>query len=286
MEKKALGKGLDALLPIRDQVGGAPSQIIQQIPLEQILPNRHQPRKEFTEGDLRELAESIKQNGILQPVLVRRTGDGFFELIVGERRFRAAKMAKLSTLPAIVRTSSDDQSMFLALVENIQRRDLNPMEEARAYSRLMTEFGLTQEILSDRVGKDRSSIANVSRLLTLPSEIQKMVESDQLTLGHAKVILGARGVDAQRQLARRIVQTHLSVRDAEKLLVRLRDGEERRSRGYRPKNGSRPYPEVEEELRKRLGTKVVIRSRGRGGEIAVGYFSKDDLSRIVEVILA
>ena len=286
MEKKALGKGLDALLPIRDQVGGAPSQIIQQIPLEQILPNRHQPRKEFTEGDLRELAESIKQNGILQPVLVRRTGDGFFELIVGERRFRAAKMAKLSTLPVIVRTSSDDQSMFLALVENIQRRDLNPMEEARAYSRLMTEFGLTQEILSDRVGKDRSSLANISRLLTLPSEIQKMVESGQLTLGHAKVILGARGVDAQRQLARRIVQTHLSVRDAEKLLVRLRDGEERRSRGHRPKNGSRPYPEVEEELRKRLGTKVMIRSRGRGGEIAVGYFSKDDLSRIVEVILS
>ncbi len=286
MEKKALGKGLDALLPNRDQVGGAPSQIIQQIPLEQILPNRHQPRKEFTEWDLRELAESIKQNGILQPVLVRRTGDGFFELIVGERRFRAAKMAKLSTLPVIVRTSSDDQSMFLALVENIQRRDLNPMEEARAYSRLMTEFGLTQEILSDRVGKDRSSLANVSRLLTLPSEIQKMVESDQLTLGHAKVILGARGVDAQRQLARRIVQTHLSVRDAEKLLVRLRDGEKRRSRGHRPKNGSRPYPEVEEELRKRLGTKVMIRSRGRRGEIAVGYFSKDDLSRIVEVILS
>lgn len=286
MEKKALGKGLDALLPHRDQVGGAPSQIIQQIPLEQILPNRHQPRKEFTEGDLRELAESIKHNGILQPVLVRRTGDGFFELIVGERRFRAAKMAKLSTLPVIVRTSSDDQSMFLALVENIQRRDLNPMEEARAYSRLMTEFGLTQEILSDRVGKDRSSLANISRLLTLPSEIQKMVESDQLTLGHAKVILGARGVDAQRQLARRIVQTHLSVRDAEKLLVRLRDGEKRKSRGHRPKNGSRPYPEVEEELRKRLGTKVMIRSRGRGGEIAVGYFSKDDLSRIVEVILS
>ena len=232
------------------------------------------------------MAESIKHNGILQPVLVRRTGDGFFELIVGERRFRAAKMAKLSTLPAIVRTSSDDQSMFLALVENIQWRDLNPMEEARAYSRLMTEFGLTQEILSDRVGKDRSSIANVSRLLTLPSEIQKMVESDQLTLGHAKVILGARGVDAQRQLARRIVQTHLSVRDTEKLLVRLRDGEKRKSRGHRPKNGSHPYPEVEEELRKRLGTKVAIRSRGRGGEIAVGYFSKDDLSRIVEVILS
>ena len=221
MGRKKGVEGTD-LLPIRDQVGGAPSQIIQQIPLEQILPNRHQPRKEFTEGNLRELAESIKQNGILQPVLVRRTGDGFFELIVGERRFRAAKMAKLSTLPVIVRTSSDDQSMFLALVENIQRRDLNPMEEARAYSRLMTEFGLTQEILSDRVGKDRSSLANVSRLLTLPSEIQKMVESDQLTLGHAKVILGARGVDAQRQLARRIVQTHLSVRDAEKLLVRLR----------------------------------------------------------------
>lgn len=286
MEKKALGKGLDALLPNRDQIGGAPNQFIQQIPIDQVLPNRHQPRKEFAEADLRELAESVKQNGILQPILVRRTGDGFFELIAGERRFRAAKIAKLSALPAIVRTSSDDQSMSLALVENIQRKDLNCMEEARAYSRLIKEFGLTQDVLADRVGKDRSSIANISRLLTLPSDIQKMVESGQLTLGHAKVILGAQGVDVQRQLARRIVQTHLSVRDAEKLLVRLGNGEKRKSQGRRPKNGACPYPEVEEELRKKLGTKVIIRSRGRGGEITVSYFSKDDLSRIVEVILS
>lgn len=281
MEKKALGRGLEALLPAGKTAVGRSSQEIQLIPLSQILPNRFQPRRDFPEEGLEQLAESVKRNGVLQPILVRRMGDGEYELIAGERRFRAAKLAKLNTIPALVRNSTDDQSASFSLVENIQRKNLNPMEEARAYTRLMDEFGMTQETIADQVGKDRSSVANISRLTTLPKPVQDMVESELLSLGHAKVILGLKNPQDQIRLADRIVQEGLSVRKAEQNLAAKPAGLQKKVK----KSEVSPYHLLEDQLRKRLGTKTIIKKGKRGGQIHINYFSDEDLNRIAEVIL-
>ena len=222
MEKKALGKGLQALLPEKKTLVWKVEQDGQNIfnvALNQIIPNRYQPRTNFVEDELEGLAQSIKEHGVLQPIVVRRKGDGVYELIAGERRLRAATIAGLSTIPALVRNSNDEKSLALALVENIQRENLNPMEEAKAYSRLMGEFGLTQDLVASSVGKDRSSIANILRLLGLPKEVQHFIESGALSLGHAKVLAGVSSPSAQIQLAKRIVSEQLSVRQTEQLVV-------------------------------------------------------------------
>jgi len=286
MEKKALGRGIEALLPSRNSVGSpSPGHALQLVPVNQIIPNRFQPRQLFEDSELQVLAESIKQNGILQPLLVRRTGDGIFELIAGERRFRAAKLVNVEAVPVIVRSSSDHESTILALVENIQRQNLNPMEEARSYTRLMSEYHLTQEALAAKVGKDRSSIANFTRLVSLPKETQKMIETGSLTLGHAKVILSIPGTARKVSFAQQIVRDRLSVRDAEKIAQKkFSSGKS----GSTPKKALAPksdFFQVEEELRQRLGTKVRIRSRRRGGEIALAYYSQEDLTRIIDVLL-
>ena len=197
MEKKALGKGLHALLPERKTIAWSVGQEIQEIPLDKINPNRHQPRKVFGERELSDLANSLKENGMIQPVLVRRIGDGSYELIAGERRWRSAKIAGLSTVPALIRLSNDERSLAIALVENVQRENLNPMEEAKAYSQLMTEFNLTQEAVAQSVGKDRSTIANITRLVSLPKEVQGFIESGQLSLGHAKVLASLHSAEDQ-----------------------------------------------------------------------------------------
>lgn len=279
MEKKALGKGLAALLP--ESEAKETGQTIHMIPVAQIVPNRYQPRKTFVEEELRELVESVKQHGILQPVLVRRRGEDRFELIAGERRFRAAKSAQLAAVPAVIRKSSDDESTILSLIENIQRSNLNPLEEAKAYRQLIDELGMTQEAVAERVGRDRASVANLCRLLSLPQEIQGMVASGQLTLGHAKVILGIKKSDDQLTLAKRILRDQLSVRQVEEL-VKKRSGKAK----SRPTAGSPVHADVEERLRKHLGTKVAIRSKRSGGELVLTYYSRDDLTRIVDVILS
>lgn len=287
MEKKALGRGLEVLLPTRSAGGVRVSgEAIQLVPVTKIIPNRFQPRQLFGEGELDALAESIKQNGILQPLLVRRTGDGIFELIAGERRFRAAKLAGMESVPVITRNSNDNESTILALVENIQRQDLNPMEEARSYTRLMNEFHLTQEALAEQVGKDRSSIANLSRLVSLPREIQQMVETGSLTFGHAKVILGIAGSAPQVAFAQHIVRGHLSVRNAEKLAQKQFGARRQKSISKKALASKGDFSQVEEQIRQRLGTKVVIRSGTRGGEIALAYYSQEDLTRIIDVLLA
>lgn len=287
MEKKALGRGLEALIPSRNAgVSSPPGEAIHLVPVTQIIPNRFQPRQLFEENDLKALAESIKQNGILHPLLVRRTGDGIFELIAGERRFRAAKMANIGSVPVIIRNSNDNESTILALVENIQREDLNPMEEARSYTRLLREFDLTQEALAEKVGKERSSIANFVRLVTLPNEIQLMIEAGSLTLGHAKVILGISGTIRQVAFAQQIVRDHLSVRDAEKLAQKQAATGQRKSTREKAAAAKENFSKVEEQLRRRLGTKVVIRSRRRGGEISLSYYTHEDLTRIIDVLLA
>ena len=286
MEKKALGKGLGALLPGHDPRSSGSDQVIQMVPITQIVPNRFQPRKTFLQEDLESLAESIRQNGLLQPILVRRKGDGVYELIAGERRFRSAKLANLSTVPVIVRNTKDYESTVLALVENIQRKDLNPMEEAHAYTKLIEEFGLTQEIVAERVGRERSSIANILRLVTLPSEIQQLIRSEELTLGHAKVILGIPNSQTQIIVAKKVLRNQLSVRDLERLIKTSSTGLKKDSKKTEPSGSHSRYSTVEEQLRKQLGTKVAIRSRKRGGELTVTYYSDEDLTRIVDVILS
>jgi ParB family chromosome partitioning protein len=281
MEKKALGRGLDALLPSARQSAEPERGDVHQLRLEAIVPNRYQPRQQFSESELADLAKSLKDNGLLQPILVRRKGDGIFELIAGERRLRAAKLAGFEKIAAVIRNCSDQESMVLALVENLQRDDLNPMDTAKAYHRMVNEFGLTQDAVAEKVGRDRSSIANMLRLMTLPSEIQDLVESNHLSTGHAKVILGLVAPEAQIDLARRIVQGRLSVREAERLLQHQSEGRRHAKRTARPPARS----DLEERLQKRLGTRVQIEKGRRGGKIIIQYFSPEELDGIVEKIL-
>lgn len=282
MEKKALGKGIGALLPARESIGGKANYQVEAIPITHILPNKFQPRKEFPVAELEQLADSIKQSGVLQPILVRRMGDGEYELIAGERRFRAAKQAGLANIPAIVRNSTDDQSAHFSLVENIQRQDLNPMEEARAYSRLMSEFQLTQEEVGERVGKDRSTIANISRLMSLPKTVQDFVESGRLSLGHAKVLLGLSNAQTQVKIGDQIIKENLSVRQTEQLLLNRIKRRVRKTQIVK----DYAFQHVEEQLRKRLATKTVISKSRRGGKIEISFYSEDDLNRVTEIILS
>jgi ParB family chromosome partitioning protein len=282
MEKKALGKGLGALLPESlPKILPIEREASQDVPLDRIVPNRFQPRQQFETDELAQLAESIKRNGVLQPILVRRKADGLFELIAGERRYRAAKLAGLKSIPAVVRNTSDEQAMELALVENLQREDLNPMEEARAYQRLTTEFGLTQEALAQKVGKDRSSVANSLRLLNLPNEIKELIGSLKISVGHAKVLLGLGRPELQLKVAKQIVERQLSVRQAEQLVV---SG----ARSTPSKQGMKrlvAYPDLEEQLRKRLGTKVLIHKGRKGGRIEIHYYEPADLNRLIDMLL-
>ncbi len=281
MEKKALGRGLDALLPTAKTTVDPERGDTLELRLEAIVPNRFQPRQSFSEVELAELTASIKQSGVLQPILVRRKGDGIFELIAGERRLRAAKLAGLEKIPALVRNVSDQESMILALVENLQRDDLNPMETARAYQRMLSEFGMTQEAIAQKVGRERSSVANMLRLVTLPNEVQQMVESERLSTGHAKVILGLTTPEAQVQLAKDIVRDELSVRQAEALVQSHAKARTPASRPVRVPLRS----DLEERLQKRLGTRVDVRKGRRGGKIIIHYFSPEELDGVVEQLL-
>ncbi|MBM4132646.1 MAG: ParB/RepB/Spo0J family partition protein [Nitrospira sp.] len=281
MEKRALGKGLDALLPTGVAKPPAAGGESQQVPVEQIIPNRYQPRTEFHEAELSQLAESLKLHGILQPLVVRRKGDGFFELIAGERRLRAAKLAGLRLVPVTIRNSTDEQALVLALLENLQREDLNPMEAARAYQRMGKEFGFTQDSIAQQIGKDRSSVANIARLVNLPNEIQSLVESGKLSTGHAKVLLGLPKTESQLKLARHIVSAELSVRQAE----RLATSQPRTAKPKQQGRAARAYPDLEERLQRRLGTRVSIVKGRSGGQIQIDYFTPAELDRLVELLL-
>jgi ParB family chromosome partitioning protein len=281
MEKKALGRGLDALLPATKPVPMPELPEVQHMRVDAIVPNRYQPRQTFSPHELAELTASLKQSGLLQPILVRRKGDGIYELISGERRWRAAKEAGLETIQAVIRNCGDEESVVLALVENLQRADLNPMEIARAYDRMMNEFGLTQDIIAQRVGCERSSIANVVRLINLPSEIQRLIETNQLSMGHAKVILGLPGQEEQLRVAQLVVSKVLSVRETEKLIGSSPVGKKRWAKELR----RTPWSDVEERLQKRLGTKVIIQKGRHGGKIVIHYFSPPELDGILETLL-
>lgn len=281
MEKKALGRGLDALLPAIKPVSMPELPEVQHLRIDAIVPNRYQPRQTFSPQELAELTASLKQNGLLQPILVRRKGDGIYELISGERRWRAAKEAGLETIQAVIRNCGDEESVVLALIENIQRADLNPMEMAKTYHRMMNEFGLTQDTIAQRVDCERSSIANIVRLINLPSEIQQLIETNQISMGHAKVILGLHEQNEQLRVAKLVVSNVLSVRETEKL---VESASVARKRGTKELQRT-PWSDVEERLQKRLGTKVIIQKGKRGGKIVIHYFSPPELDGILEALL-
>ncbi|HET7909529.1 MAG TPA: ParB/RepB/Spo0J family partition protein [Nitrospira sp.] len=281
MEKRALGRGLDALLPTIKPAPMPELPEVQHLGIKAIVPNRYQPRQTFSAQELAELAASLKQSGLLQPVLVRRKGDGMYELISGERRWRAAQEAGMETIQAVVRNCSDEESILLALVENLQREDLNPMEMARAYQRMMNEFGLTQDIIAQRVGCERSSIANIVRLMNLPPEVHQLIESGQLSAGHAKVILGLTNPAEQLRVANLVVTRNLSVRETEKILAASAIARKRNTKELRRS----PLLDVEERLQKRLGTKVSVLNGKRGGKVVIHYFSPAELDGILEQLL-
>ncbi len=280
MEKKALGRGLGALFE------GAPKEIKSvrslEVELGRIIPNRYQPRKAFDEKGLRELTESVRRAGILQPVLLRQRQDGQYELIAGERRWRAAQAAGLEKIPAIIKEATDHELLELALIENIQRQDLNPMEAARGYRRLIQEFQLTQEDIGLRIGKDRSSVANTLRLLSLPVEIQEEVRSGLLSTGHAKALLALPRAMDQMRLARQIIKKGLSVRQAERRVKQIGETGPRKMAITRRPTG---VVEVEDRLRRHLGTPVRISPKAKGGTVVIDYYGLPDLDRIVELIL-
>ena len=281
MEKKALGRGLDALLPAIKPVSMPELPEVQHLRIDAIVPNRYQPRQSFSPQELAELTASLKQNGLLQPILVRRKGDGIYEIISGERRWRAAKEAGQETIQAVIRNCGDEESVVLALIENIQRADLNPMEMAKAYHRMMNEFGLTQDTIAQRVDCERSSVANIVRLINLPSEIQQLIETNQISMGHAKVILGLHEQNEQLRVAKLVVSNVLSVRETEKLVESASVAKKRGTKELQ----RTPWSDVEERLQKRLGTKVVIQKGKRGGKIVIHYFSPPELDGILETLL-
>lgn len=281
MEKKALGKGLDALLPMTNATKPPETVDIHVLRIDSIVPNRYQPRYIFAPGELAALAASIRESGILQPIIVRRKGDGLYELISGERRWRASKEAGIDKIQAVIKNCSDQESLLLALVENLQREDLNPMETARAYSRMMKEFGLTQDAIAQKVGRDRSSVANFVRLTTLHPEIQELLEQGTLSAGHAKVLLGLQSPEDQRTIGQLAVSRHLSVRETEHLLSRSL-GEKKRA-PKTPRSGQ--WAHLEARLQKRLGTKVTIHPHKQGGKLIIHYFSPQELDGVIETLL-
>jgi ParB family chromosome partitioning protein len=282
MEKKALGKGLGALLPSSKLSQPTEATDVQRIRIDTIVPNRYQPRHTFPPDELAELAASIKESGVLQPIMVRRKGDGIYELISGERRWRASKEAGLETIPVIIRNCSDQESLLLALVENLQREDLNPMETARAYSRMMNEFGLTQDAIAAKVGRDRSSVANFVRLIHLHPELQELVQEGTLTTGHAKALLSLSSPEDQLKIGKIVASGALSVRETEKLVETSVAGKKRRNKTPH----SSPWVELESRLQKRLGTKVTIHPQNQGGKIVIHYFSPAELDGVVETLLS
>lgn len=291
-EKRRLGRGLSALIPdapilkevVPTTVSGKEGEIAF-VDVNQIITSRYQPRVTLNEESLQELAHSIREKGILQPVLVRRHESGQFELIAGERRFRAAKSLGMQKIPAIVREIPEQEALEIALIENIQREDLNPIEQARAYQRLSDEFGMTQEVIGIKVGKDRVTVANTLRLLQLPASIQKWVVEGKLTAGHARALLVLPDPKQQEQWAARAVQDSLSVRQLERL-VTLATGVRRRvQRSTRVKSASPEVREMEEKLSRALGTKVRIWGNQLGGHITIEFYSLEDLERITARLL-
>jgi ParB family chromosome partitioning protein len=286
MAKTGLGKGLGALIgtrppPVREDVDLG--EQIHQVRLSSIVPSPLQPRKNFAPEALQELVGSIRQHGIIQPLIVRRI-NGRHELIAGERRWRAAQEVGLTEVPVIVRTASDLEVLELSLIENLQRTDLNPIEEAQGYLRLAEEFGLRQEDIALKVGRSRAAVANAIRLLDLHPQIQIWVAQDLLSVGHAKALLGVKATDEQLKLAETILRRNASVRQTERLVFRHLGGGRRRARRTAVPVTSATVSDLQDKLRRHLGTNVAIHHGPKRGRIEIEYYGDDDLQRVLSIL--
>jgi len=280
-KKVALGKGLGALIPDMRTDGELPKDFFY-CQIRQIRPNRYQPRKQFQESELAALSASIKEQGIIQPLIIRRI-EGGYEIVAGERRLRAAKLAGYEEVPCVIKNLNDTQLLEMSLVENIQRENLNPMEEADAYHRLMDEFSMTQEAVAARVGKSRSAVANFLRLRQLPQSIKKSIIQGRVSMGHARALLGANSKAQQLAAWRTVVARGLSVRETESLVNRLK--KETRPKKKTKKDSEDTYlTQVADDLSRSFGTKVQIRRRGQKGKVEIEFYSNDDLDRLLALL--
>ena len=294
MAVKRLGKGLDALIPSgleveskpkkesvnKETENGAGQETFVKITM--VEPNREQPRKNFDEDALLEVSESIKQFGLLQPILVQQRKD-YYEIIAGERRWRAAKLAGLKEVPVIIKNLTEQEIVEISLIENIQREDLNPIEEAQAYKKLLTEFNLKQDEVAERVSKSRTAVTNSMRLLKLSDEVQQMVINDMISTGHARALLAIEDPEQQYLLAQRIFDEKLSVRDVEKIVKSF--GKPAKPKKEKNVSLDIVYQDLEEKMKQKLNTKVAISGKGDGsGKIEIEFYSHDDLDRILDMI--
>lgn len=282
MARKVLGRGISALLADGPVEGG---EELLDLDIDLIEPNSEQPRTRFTEANLEELAQSIRANGIVQPIIVRRQGMRF-QIVAGERRWRAAQRLGLPKVPAVVREVSDDKILELALIENIQRQELNPIEEARAYRNLIDTVGLTQELVAERVGKNRTVVTTSLRLLKLPSEVLKLIEEEKLSAGHGRALLMLDDPEAQKRVAKTAIEMGLSVRETEKSVKRVGRGTDQDKKTAAPKADAN-MKAAETKLRRYLGTNVHILpdGKGTGGKIEIEFYAGMDLDRIYNLIL-
>ncbi len=302
MSKKVLGRGLGAFFPEYDESGEAkggkqgestktavpiePAErvnVVLDIPVDHIRPNPHQPRKDFNEEALDELSSSIKKHGLIQPITVRYLGEKRFELISGERRLRAAKLAGLKEIPAYIREADDEQLIAFALIENIQREELNPLEISMGYKRLIDECDYTQSEVAERVGKNRTTVTNMLRLLQLPDFIQAALRDESISTGHARSLINLKSESDQKKVLRKIVDQSLSVRETEKLVRSLDKKSETNSKKPEPKKSNPFLEDFSKRLRSHLSTKVNIKQKGQGGEIRIEYYSDEDLERLMQI---
>jgi len=280
--QRGLGRGLNALLSDEALTSATEGEtVVKMVDINDVEPNYGQPRKKFDEEELQELSKSILEHGIIQPLIVKEK-EGKYEIVAGERRYRAARLAGLNQLPIIVKSFSDQQTLEVALVENIQREDLNPMELASAYNLLMEQFDLNQDQVADKVGKSRPAVANILRLLKLTPYVQEKLRDNEITYGHARALVTIKDSKLQKQITDLVIEKKLSVRDVEKYIQQLatqKDKKKDEKPAYNPF-----YREIQEDLQKLLGTKVSISKGAKKGKIEIEYYSDDELARILQII--
>lgn len=277
MNKKGLGKGLGALISSASEENGSGGVV--ELKINEIEPNVGQPRKKFDDQKLMQLSDSIKEHGIVQPIIVRRE-DNIYKIVAGERRWRAARLAGLSSVPVIIKDVSNKQVMEMALIENIQREDLNPIEEAEAYERLLNEYNMTQEELSKSIGKNRSTIANIIRLLALCEKVKESVINGEISNGHARALLSIEEKEIQEKVCTEIIEKSLNVRETENLVKRILTN---RNEIKRVKNDDENIIKIEDDLKKIFGTKVKLFNKNKKGKIMIEYYSNDELERLLEI---
>jgi ParB family chromosome partitioning protein len=279
---KGLGKGLEALIPAAEKPVSGEKEGVARIPVDKIKPNKYQPRTKFNDEKLHSLAESIKERGVIQPIIVSESVvPGEYELIAGERRLRAAEIAKLSKIPAVVRTVTDQERYQISLIENLQREDLSPIEEAKAYQNIMKEFGLTQDSLAKLLGSDRSVVANTLRLLNLSEEIQDMISEGLISPGHGRMLAGVGSESKQKGLVKRILREKLTVREIEEIVKNWKTSG-KTATGKRKRQAE--IVDLENDLQRTLGTKVLVNARGTKGKITIFFWSLDELNKILKIL--